>query len=215
MADALLDKVLAPKRGAATPAAPAAGPAKPKRPSRERKPKRKPDAKRIKAALGGILLGADKSAAKLFPRYWTEEDRLSMEETVCAVEGIYSELEQHPSWLDYCMKALDAQGHGELLAAAVVIAAPRLARHGVIPRELGPIFSGFAHSMASGGAPDAGRPDGDGQEHAGGSAAPEPEVPGSPEVQAGQGEVPGPADGTEGFGDGQSAPFFDGASAEV
>jgi hypothetical protein len=178
----------------------------PKRP--DLKPGAKPAipaaaAKQIKSEGALLLWVADNAAAAALPQFWvTPDDRLQEQERTALVNASYNELEARcPQLLRFLAKAQESATEAALVYTIAMIAAPRLARHGVIPPELASaiLFAPLIAQSATTGqpatagvgaesAPVADRPDRDGQEHAG-----QPFVEGAP-VQAGAAQQTGRGD---------------------
>lgn len=207
-------------RGAAAAAAVAPStPAKPA-PSRDRSPRRssKPKESDVKKYLAGGIIALDGMAGMFAAQYWTEEDHLSRDETKMAVDAIYDELAQYPSTLTWIMQAGGISKHLNLVLALGIIAAPRLARHGVLP-------IGFAELATLAGAMGTGGTHGDtggNQEreiNAGLPGVNSPEIPGGVPLQNGPGadtaELSRGQDGAESPSDGPA--WFEpaGAPSEV
>lgn len=95
-------------------------------------------ARQIKSEFALVLWAADVGAAKAVPQYWnTPEDRLQDDERTALVNATYNELERRaPKLLKYLAKAQESATEAVLIYTIAMIAAPRLARHGVIPPEL-------------------------------------------------------------------------------
>lgn len=95
-------------------------------------------ARQIKSEFSLLLWLADNAAAKGVPKYWTTpEDRLTDDERTSLVHATYNEIEaRFPKVLKYLAKAQESATEAVLLYTIAMIAAPRLARHGVIPPEL-------------------------------------------------------------------------------
>jgi hypothetical protein len=159
-------------------------------------------AKQIKSEFGVLLWGADQAAAMLAPQQWTTpEDRLTDDERTLLVNASYNELEARcPDLLRLLARAQASATEAVLLYAIAMIAAPRLARHKVIPESFASaiIFAPLVaqsvtreQSAAGVGAvptsqPD--RPNGNGQVHPG-----EPFAQGAP-VRVGAPEQAGLGD---------------------
>jgi hypothetical protein len=181
----------------------------PKRP--EIKPATKPAvpaaaAKQIKSEFSFALWLADQGAAKAVPRYWiTPDDRLADDERTMLVNATYNELEaRFPKLLKALAKVQENATEAALLYAIAIVAAPRLARHGVIPAELAsaivfaPIIlanaqQSVAESDASAvGAESASQPDREyrnGQIDASGAPTPVAEIRIDPPEQTGLGDI--------------------------
>jgi hypothetical protein len=150
-------------------------------------------AKQIKSEGALLLWVADNAAAAALPQFWvTPDDRLQEQERTALVNATYNELEARcPQLLRFLAKAQESATEAALVYTIAMIAAPRLARHGVIPNELASaiLFAPLIAQSATGqpatagvgaeSTPVADRPNGNGQEHAG-----QPFVEGAP-VQAG------------------------------
>lgn len=169
---------LSPEDGGSVEPAPAAsGEVAPSRRRRTRKPKLIPgpiklpaqDAKRVKIILTGGIKGGSEAAYLLSENsglgFWLSDDRFQPEETVMLVEGVYSVLETFPTFLLWLAET-SAQGVWlQLGVILAMVAAPRLARHGIIPPEIAAIISFAPFFMASGGAPNDSGGNGNGQVH--------------------------------------------------
>lgn len=171
-------------------------------------------ARQIKSEFSLVLWGADNAAAKFAAQYWqTPEDRLSDDERTQLVTAIYGELEaRFPRALQVLARVGESAPEAMLLYTVAMIAAPRLARHGVIPNDLATAIvfaplvlanlqqqNGAAADVGAEPAPQPDRPNGDWQEHV---SVPPLEIPtvqaGAP-VEAGHGQVrhgPGSPNGT-------------------
>jgi hypothetical protein len=160
-------------------------------------------ARQVKSEFALGLWGADQLAARTWPNYWqTPADRLTNDERTSLVNAAYAELEaRFPKALEWLARASESATEATLLYTLAVIAAPRLARHGVISNELAtailfaPIaLSGIAEqasaSLESNRAPMPDRSNGDGQVNPGGVPPDISTVQGGPAQQAGQGDVP-------------------------
>jgi hypothetical protein len=104
----------------------------------ERKPssaggRRKPSHAELKRNTASVLMMANYALAGTLPRQY-HADLLQPEEVDVLAAGIAAELHANPRVLAYFQKMAAASGpHMVMLAAAAVIAAPRLARRGVLP----------------------------------------------------------------------------------
>jgi hypothetical protein len=150
-------------------------------------------AKQIKSEGALLLWVADNAAAAALPQFWvTPDDRLQEQERTALVNASYNELEARcPQLLRFLAKAQESATEAALVYTIAMIAAPRLARHGVIPNELASaiLFAPLIAQSATGqpatagvgaeSTPERDRANGNGQEHAG-----QPFVEGAP-VQAG------------------------------
>jgi hypothetical protein len=150
-------------------------------------------ARQIKSEFALLLWVADQGAAAAAPTLWTTpDDRLQEAERNALVSVSYNEIEaRFPQLLRILAKAQESATEAALIYTVAMIAAPRLARHGIIPRELASaiLFAPLVAQSAPGqsattavGAEPAPQPDranGYGQEHAG-----QPSVEGAP-VHAG------------------------------
>jgi hypothetical protein len=150
-------------------------------------------ARQIKSEFALLLWVADQGAAAAAPTLWTTpDDRLQEAERNALVSVSYNEIEaRFPQLLRILAKAQESATEAALIYTVAMIAAPRLARHGIIPRELASaiLFAPLVAQSAPGqsatsavGAeptPQPDRSDGYGQEHAG-----QPSVEGAP-VHAG------------------------------
>jgi hypothetical protein len=186
----------------------------PKRP--EVKPGGKPpisaaQQRQIKSEFALVLWAADQGAARAFPTYWlTPDDRLEEGERNLLVNAVYAELEAvFPQALKWLAKASESAVHAQLLYAIAIVAAPRLARHKVIPQELAsaivfaPILYAAQQQPAGGAERNAGAaagvepertpephwPDRNGQIDAGGFPAPQSPFQGGFQEQAGPGDL--------------------------
>lgn len=95
-------------------------------------------ARQIKSEFSLVLWGGDQAAARALPKYWTTpEDRLTDDERTQLVTAIYAWLEaRFPRVLVLLSKVGESAPEALLLYTVAVVAAPRLARHGLIPAEL-------------------------------------------------------------------------------
>jgi hypothetical protein len=172
-------------------------------------------ARQIKSEFSLVLWGADNAAAKFAPQYWqTPEDRLADEERTQLVTAIYGELEaRFPRALQVLARVGESAPEAMLLYTVAMIAAPRLARHGVIPNDLASaivfaplVLANLQQQTANGAAADVGaepasqpdRPDGDWQEHTRIPPLEIPPVQAGAAVEAGRGDIrhgPGGANG--------------------
>jgi hypothetical protein len=155
-------------------------------------------ARQVKSEFALALWGADQLAARTFPKYWeTPADRLEEHERTALVDATYAELEaRFPKALEWLAKASESATEAALLYTIAIIAAPRLARHGVISNELATaiLFAPIALANASAAvepnrASVADRPDRNGEVNPGGIPPEISAVQGGAAVQTGQGDV--------------------------
>jgi hypothetical protein len=94
-------------------------------------------ARQIKSEFALLLWGADAAAASAAPALWTTpDDRLQEQERTALVNATYNELEARcPELLKILAKAQESATEAALIYTVAMIAAPRLARHGVIPES--------------------------------------------------------------------------------
>jgi hypothetical protein len=94
-------------------------------------------ARQIKSEFALLLWGADAAAAAAAPALWTTpDDRLQEQERTALVNATYNELEARcPELLKILAKAQESATEAALIYTVAMIAAPRLARHGVIPES--------------------------------------------------------------------------------
>jgi hypothetical protein len=168
-----------------------------------------PKMRMVKSQFSLALWGGDQLAAKVAPKYWTTpEDRLQDDERTALVNATYAELEaRFPVALEWLAKAAESATEATLLYVIATIAAPRLARHGVISAELATaiVFAPIAFASASAAAetngatptvepertPMRGGPNGNGQIDADGIPTPLSEVQARAPEQAGPSDIPG------------------------
>jgi hypothetical protein len=95
-------------------------------------------ARQIKSEFALLLWVADQGAAAAAPTLWTTpDDRLQEAERNALVSVSYNEIEaRFPQLLRILAKAQESATEAALIYTVAMIAAPRLARHGIIPREL-------------------------------------------------------------------------------
>jgi len=171
-------------------------------------------ARQIKSEFALLLWIGDNGAAAAVPKLWTTpEDRLQEDERTALVNATYNELEARcPQLLKILAKAQESATEAALLYTVAMIAAPRLARHGVIPPELAsailfaPVIAQSVSTREPGAAavdsvptPQSDRANGHGQIDVG-----EPFTAG-PQVQAGPPQQTGFSDLQHGQGDSDSA----------
>jgi hypothetical protein len=157
-------------------------------------------ARQIKSEFALLLWAADSGAAAAVPKVWTTpEDRLQEPERTALVNATYNEIEaRFPNLLKLLAKAQESATEAALIYTIAMIAAPRLARHGVIPNELAsailfaPLIAQSvgsrepaAAAVDSESAPIADRANGNGQIHVGEPFAAGPQVQAGASVQAG------------------------------
>jgi hypothetical protein len=94
-------------------------------------------ARQIKSEFAVLLWAADQGAAAAAPALWTTpDDRLQEQERTALVNATYNELEARcPELLKLLAKAQESATEAALIYTVAMIAAPRLARHGVIPES--------------------------------------------------------------------------------
>jgi hypothetical protein len=157
-------------------------------------------ARQVKSEFALALWGADQLAARTFPKYWeTPADRLEEHERTALVDATYAELEaRFPKALEWLARASESATEAALLYTIAIVAAPRLARHGVISNELATaiLFAPIAlDSLRTAAAvepnrtPQPDRANGDGQINPGGIPPEISAVQGGAAVQTGQGDV--------------------------
>jgi len=166
-------------------------------------------ARQIKSEFALLLWVADNGAAAAAPTLWTTpDDRLAEQERTALVNATYNELEARcPQLLRILAKAQESATEAALIYTVAMIAAPRLARHGVIPAELAsailfaPLIAQSAGrepgatAVGAEPTPQPDRANGYGQEHAG-----QPLIEGSA-IHAGAAEQTGLGDLLNGSGD--------------
>jgi hypothetical protein len=167
-------------------------------------------ARQIKSEFAVLLWAADQGAAAAAPTLWTTpDDRLQEQERTALVNATYNEIEaRFPELLKILAKAQESATEAALIYTVAMIAAPRLARHGVIPESFAsailfaPLIAQSVASREPGAsavgaepAPQPDRANGYGQEHAG-----QPSVEGAP-VHAGAAEQTRLGDLLNGSGD--------------
>jgi hypothetical protein len=164
--------------------------------------------RQVKSEFALVLWAADQLAARSVPNYWqTPADRLEEHERTALVDASYAELEaRFPKALEWLAKASESATEAALLYTIAIVAAPRLARHGVISNELATaiLFAPIALANATAtepaasvepnGAPMPDRPNGNGQVYPGVPPFEVPPVQGGAAVETGSGDVPDPAD---------------------
>lgn len=104
--------------------------------------------------MASVTLGsADLFAHALFPKHWTDEDRIKDYEGKLLVDGLWAEVSMHPRLVEWLLK-LSSQtgGHAQLAGALTLVSLPRLANHGLLPPELAKMASYFALQLATLGA---------------------------------------------------------------
>lgn len=170
-------------------------------PGRERAPARpaspvltRAQKDKVTGGMSFALLASDAALATFVPDQWTKEDRLTQDESGMLVTAVYTELETYrPLWLQALARFTTVTGaHAYLGAVVAAIAAPRLARRGLINEQLAaqlalaPYFlsiaaeqlaaesGGDAVHVATEPAPSGSGPEWDGQEHANGVATGNP-----------------------------------------
>lgn len=143
--------------------------------------------------MGGLklsLVAADTAAAMFSQGQWADADRLTEDETALLTYAVYGELETQPRLLKRLAEfAVMTSSHTWLAICLASVAAPRLARRGVIGEQLAAqlqlapiIFAAAAAGqqsagggdpvyVATGPTPGDSGPDWDGQIHANGVAA--------------------------------------------
>lgn len=119
--------------------------------------------KQVRIGLSVAVMGVDMGAGLLLPNHWTKEDRLAQEETAMLVSALYSELETFPKALAWLANVAGAGVHVQLAYVVAAIAAPRLARRGIISVELATAIAFAPVLMATGPTPDDMRANGAGQ----------------------------------------------------
>lgn len=92
--------------------------------------------RQLKSAAATVIAGSDWAVRSLKRPWWTEEDKFEASETSMLVDALYSELENYPKVLKWIADHMDAAGHAQLGMALLMIAAPRLARRGMLPVEV-------------------------------------------------------------------------------
>ena len=96
--------------------------------------------KQLKSEFALLLWASDEGAARLAPRYWTTpEDRLTEDERTLLVNNTYAYLESTElgrRLLKLLAKVSESAPLATLVYTLAMVAAPRLAHHGVIPPEL-------------------------------------------------------------------------------
>lgn len=140
----------------------------------------------IKGLFAVTLGGGDLFAHALFPKYWTEQDRLKDYEGKLLVDGLWAEVSTHPKLLEILLTVGKQSGHAQLAGALALVALPRLANHGLLPPELAQMGSYFGLQLATLGANsihmeprpthDSNSGDGSGEVHTNGVAEPTTEV---------------------------------------
>lgn len=104
--------------------------------------------------MASVALGsADLFAHALFPKVWTNEDRLKDYEGKLLVDGLWAEVSMYPRLVEWLL-ALSSKtsGHAQLAGALTLVSLPRLANHGLLPPELAKMASYFALQLATLGA---------------------------------------------------------------
>lgn len=146
--------------------------------------------------MASVALGsADLFAHALFPKVWTQEDRLKDYEGKLLVDGLWAEVSMYPRLVEWLLKlSSQTSGHAQLAGALTLVSLPRLANHGLLPPELAKMASYFALQLATLGAnsfpmesrsaPNGHSGDGTGEVHTNGVAQPTTEVQDSPSVEA-------------------------------
>lgn len=139
---------------------PAKGDTQPRR-TAARKPKLS-HAKLVAQIGGGAMMLQGMAFMAMGPELQAKygDDALSMQEIALLADALADEVLAN-AYLSRMFAQLDKVGpHGKLLMVCASIAIPRLARHGVIPRELEAAATGFAQaavSLGAGSAHDADR----------------------------------------------------------
>src|SRR5215472_1414885 len=154
----------------------------------------------LKGLAAATLGFGDLFAYSLFPKVWTQEDRLKDYEGKLLVDGLWAEVSMHPRLLEWLLKlSSQTTGHAQLAGALTLVSLPRLANHGLLPPELAKIASYFALQLATLGAnsfpvesrttsnSDSG--DGTGEVNANGVAGTPKKVQDSPEIETGRSPV--------------------------
>lgn len=160
---------------------------------REAKPARKAQGglsqREVTAGLEVLLKLAEGVAVGLEPRL--DEDRLTVPERRMLASAIAEELWSYERAREWVQKAAKLGGaHSKLLLALLFIALPRLSRHGVLPEEFGGDLAATALSLASGGAPQPDRGDGEREVDLGEGFAWTEEVPSGAPDENGRHRVP-------------------------
>ena len=124
--------------------------------------------KQVQTGLTFAVMGMDFGAAAILPKFWeTPADRLQQDEVALLVSALYSELESFPRALLWLASVAEAGVHFQLAYVVAMIAAPRLARHGVISAELAGLIAlaplAVSVPVAGGGTPDSVRTNGTGE----------------------------------------------------
>jgi hypothetical protein len=112
---------------------PAAEPKRPRSPSR-----RKPSAASVEKVVGGLLGVTQEMALQQVPAL--REDELSAEELGLLSKATAAEILGNKWALEWYMRLIDGTvtgPHSRMAATVMLIALPRLVRHGVIPAKLG------------------------------------------------------------------------------
>jgi hypothetical protein len=176
-------------------------------------------ARQLKGEFSLVLWLADQGVAKGWPRYWvTPDDRLQDDERTALVNATYAELEaRFPKALEWLAKASESATEAMLLYTLAMIAAPRLARHGVISAELATAIvfapvafasSGQAEQQSAAGveperAPNRGGPNGHGEIDTGGAFTESSPLQDSAPIEAGPRDISDLAHDQNGAGNGR------------
>jgi hypothetical protein len=215
------------RRGPGRPPTRAPAEIEPKRPdlrSGAKPPVTAAAARQIKSEFAFGLWLADQGAARASDNglphkgWWlTPDDRLQEDERTSLVNATYNELAARcPQVLVWLAKASESATEAALLYAIALVAAPRLARHGVIPNELAsaivfaPILFANAHAeqeqaadVGAGPTLEPDRANGYGEIDIGGVPVGVPQVQGGAQVETGQSDVPNGPNNPHRGGNGQ------------
>jgi hypothetical protein len=139
----------------------------------------------IKQSLVLLLEGSQSVAIAISPDL--AEDKLSPAEVTLLADALADEVNQSERLKKLVAQIQTTSAHGKLIFVLILIAAPRLARHGVIPAASIPEdFSEIAVALAAGATPSADRGNGVGQVDLGQESPRDETVPLRSEDEAGR-----------------------------
>lgn len=174
---------------------------------KERAPRREPKGTVTKKKLAGTLQTgiwlSDLAVAKVFYPPW-EEDRLNPQEIALLSDALADEILPHKRLTEWITRFEAATGpHAKLVYIALVIAVPRMVKHGMIPagavpeswRPANAQTAGDTVPMEPGTTPGPDRYDGQWEVDAGQFAPGQADVLSGAEEQGGRDQVPGGGNG--------------------